>query len=214
MEEEWYRLACDLLGLHASEDTCWPRPEPRPPRSHHKSGSRKENRRKHLQMQTFRRVQKICLAIKGTFCVWPSTQMLLTLTDVLGASTPPSLPLKLYLERGNVLETHHFQHVRGSRLNGSPEGVVHVHDLGLNGCVFCTNTCPRRCEHMHAHARTHNLYLNPVSKQQIKRLQHNIQWYWLWGLNNHRVTTRKTKISIIILIILKCPQRRDVVFDL
>lgn len=45
--------------------------------------------------------------------------------------------------------TDHFQHVRSSRLNGSPEGIVQVNDLSLNRFVFCANVCAYTETHRH-----------------------------------------------------------------
>lgn len=66
----------------------------------------------------------------------------------------PGLSTDCYL-----LTIAHYQHVRSSRLNRSPEGIVLVNNLILNLCVFCANVCWHTQKHTH---------LNPLGKQHIK----------------------------------------------
>ncbi|MEQ2185942.1 hypothetical protein GOODEAATRI_023388 [Goodea atripinnis] len=63
--------------------------------------------------------------------------------------------LKMMLKR-----TDHHQHVSCRRLNRSPEGIVHIYDLGLHGCVLWANICADTEEHAHT--------LKRMRKQQIK----------------------------------------------
>lgn len=63
--------------------------------------------------------------------------------------------------------TDHFQHVRSSRLDRSPEDIVLVNDLSLNHCVFWANVCTHTDMHTHIHLKWVNKQIKDIIKTDI-----------------------------------------------